>query len=111
MIDTVDDESKEDDFDVSTCPPPDEWTGPDNPSYTYYHYYFYINIRALNTLRTRRGMNTFQLRPHCGEAGPANHLVPGFLFCDGISHGIKLAGQPVLQFLFYLCQAGNPAAN
>lgn len=37
-----------------------------------------------------RGMNTFQLRPHCGEAGPVNHVVTGFMLAENISHGLLL---------------------
>ena len=35
-------------------------------------------------------MNTFVLRPHCGEAGPANHLISAFLLAENISHGLLL---------------------
>ena len=37
-----------------------------------------------------RGMNTFVLRPHCGEAGPASHLISAFLLAENISHGLLL---------------------
>ena len=37
-----------------------------------------------------RGFTTFTLRPHCGEAGPANHLVTTFLLAQNISHGLLL---------------------
>ena len=37
------------------------------------------------------------LRPHAGEAGPAHHLASAFLLCDGVSHGINLEREPVLQ--------------
>lgn len=35
-------------------------------------------------------MNTFVFRPHCGEAGPLQHLICGFLLAENISHGIIL---------------------
>ena len=35
-------------------------------------------------------MNTFVLRPHCGEAGPASHLISAFLLAQNISHGLLL---------------------
>lgn len=35
-------------------------------------------------------MNTFVLRPHCGEAGSPKHLVAGFMLCQNISHGLML---------------------
>jgi AMP deaminase len=47
---------------------------PQNPSYSYYLFYMYSNLAALNAFRRMRGLNTFTLRPHCGEAGHANHL-------------------------------------
>ncbi|MPC91785.1 AMP deaminase 2 [Portunus trituberculatus] len=49
-------------------------------------------------------MNTFVLRPHCGEAGSIQHLVTGFLLAENISHGLLLRKAPVLQFLYYLAQ-------
>lgn len=38
----------------------------------------------------RRGLHTFVLRPHCGEAGPIHHLVSGFMLSENISHGLLL---------------------
>ncbi len=35
-------------------------------------------------------MNSFVLRPHCGEAGPVHHLVSGFMLSENISHGLLL---------------------
>jgi len=37
-----------------------------------------------------RGLNTFVFRPHCGEAGPAHHLISGFMLAQNISHGLLL---------------------
>lgn len=59
-------------------------------------------------------MNTFVLRPHCGEAGPVQHLVCGFLMAENISHGLLLRKVPVLQYLYYLTQIGiamSPLSN
>lgn len=42
------------------------------------------------SLRRERGLNTFQFRPHCGEAGSITHLVTAFLTADNISHGLNL---------------------
>ena len=84
-----------------------QWTGSENPSYTYYLYYMFSNITVLNHLRESRGLNTFNFRPHCGEAGPVTHLVAAFLMCDSISHGLQLRKVPVLQYLFYLSQIGK----
>lgn len=38
----------------------------------------------------QRGMNTFQFRPHCGEAGAVTHLLACFMTADNISHGLNL---------------------
>jgi len=114
-FDSVDDESKPEnamfDIDVAT---PDEWTDSENPPYSYYIYYMYANITMLNHLRHERGLNTFVFRPHCGEAGPVQHLVSAFIMCESISHGLLLRKVPVLQYLYYLCQIGiamSPLSN
>lgn len=39
---------------------------------------------------SERGLNTFVMRPHCGEAGPVQHLVCGFMLAENISHGLLL---------------------
>jgi AMP deaminase len=67
------------------------------------------------------------LRPHCGEAGPVNHLVASYLCAESISHGLLLrkvrcwcdsnqydVQVPVLKYLFYLTQTGiamSPLSN
>ena len=114
-FDSVDDESKPEnpmfDADVAT---PEQWTEGENPPYSYYIYYMFANITALNHLRAERGLNTFVFRPHCGEAGPVQHLVSAFMLCQSISHGLLLRKVPVLQYLYYLCQIGiamSPLSN
>jgi len=114
-IDSVDDESKHEyvHFDKST-PIPEKYTDAENPPYSYYVYYMYANLTALNAFRRMRGMNTFAMRPHCGEAGHINHLVVGYLTSESISHGLLLRKVPVLQYLFYLTQMGiamSPLSN
>ncbi|VDM98374.1 unnamed protein product [Thelazia callipaeda] len=114
-IDSVDDESKYEHvkFDRST-PEPTNYSDAENPSYDYYLYYMYANLVALNALRRERGLNTFSLRPHCGEAGHVNHLVTGYLTSESIAHGLLLRKVPVLQYLFYLSQIGiamSPLSN
>ncbi|XP_037538504.1 AMP deaminase 3b [Nematolebias whitei] len=114
-FDSVDDESKHSDHMFSyKSPKPEEWTTNENPPYTYYLFYMYANIMVLNNLRKDRGLNTFQFRPHCGEAGSITHLVSAFLIADNISHGLNLKKSPVLQYLFYLAQipiAMSPLSN
>lgn len=82
-----------------------------------------------------RGLNTFNLRPHCGEAGPIHHLITGFMLAENISHGLLLRKvslwifpncdihswhlfsvlqSPVLEYLYYLAQVGiamSPLSN
>lgn len=71
------------------------------------HIFFYCTFRD-------QGLNTFVLRPHCGEAGPIQHLVCGFMMAENISHGLLLRKVPVLQYLYYLAQIGiamSPLSN
>ncbi|XP_037103731.1 AMP deaminase 3 [Syngnathus acus] len=114
-FDSVDDESKHSDHMFSfRSPKPEEWTGDDNPPYSYYLFHMYANIMVLNNLRRERGLSTFQFRPHCGEAGSITHLVSAFLTADNISHGLNLKKSPVLQYLYYLAQvpiAMSPLSN
>ncbi|KAL2748471.1 AMP deaminase 2 isoform X4 [Vespula maculifrons] len=114
-FDSVDDESKPEnplfDKDVS---PPEEWDDIENPPYAYYQYYTYANMTVLNHFRAEQGLNTFVLRPHCGEAGPIQHLVCGYMMAENISHGLLLRKVPVLQYLYYLAQIGiamSPLSN
>uniref|UniRef100_A0A182JES1 AMP deaminase n=1 Tax=Anopheles atroparvus TaxID=41427 RepID=A0A182JES1_ANOAO len=114
-FDSVDDESKPENplFDGDVTPPA-QWTEEENPPYAYYIYYMYANMTVLNHFRAARGMNTFVLRPHCGEAGPVQHLVCGYLMAENISHGLLLRKVPVLQYLYYLAQIGiamSPLSN
>ena len=50
-----------------------------------------------NHFYRERGMNTFVLRPHCGEAGSLKHLVASFMMSQNISHGLML--RKVISFL------------
>ncbi|XP_071993770.1 AMP deaminase 1 [Engystomops pustulosus] len=114
-FDSVDDESKHSGHMFSSKSPfPQDWTIEKNPSYTYYIYYMYANIRVLNNLRRERGMNTFLFRPHCGEAGAITHLLAAFMTADNISHGLNLKKSPVLQYLYLLAKipiAMSPLSN
>lgn len=114
-FDSVDDESKAESHLFSPQSPlPADWTNEENPPYSYYLYYLYSNMVVLNHLRRERGFNTFVLRPHCGEAGPAHHLVSAFMLAENISHGLLLRKIPALQYLYYLAQIGiamSPLSN
>ncbi|XP_060533389.1 AMP deaminase 2 isoform X2 [Cylas formicarius] len=115
-FDSVDDESKPEKnplFDKDT-PKPEDWTDDENPNYAYYMYYMYANLTVLNHFRAEKGLPTFVLRPHCGEAGPIQHLVCGYMLSENISHGLLLRKVPVLQYLYYLAQIGiamSPLSN
>jgi len=116
-FDSVDDESKaEVELMESGVPQAQDYnlSHGENPCYAYYLYYMYANIRALNHFRRSRGMNTFTLRPHCGESGATHHLASAFMTSDNISHGLQLKHAPVLQYLYYLAQMGiamSPLSN
>lgn len=114
-FDTVDDESvPQPKVNLSSLPPPREWTEASNPPYAYYSYYIYVNLSVLNAFREARGLNVFHLRPHAGEAGDVEHLAVTFLLANAINHGINLKRSPVLQYLYYLCQIGmavSPLSN
>ncbi|CAK9290073.1 unnamed protein product [Gordionus sp. m RMFG-2023] len=114
-FDSVDDESKtENEYFNSLSPLPVDWNTPENPPYSYYLYYMWANMMTLNHFRKSRGLNTFVLRPHCGEAGPAQHLITSFMLAENISHGLLLRKAPVLQYLYYLAQIGiamSPLSN
>ncbi|KAL8439283.1 hypothetical protein Efla_003920 [Eimeria flavescens] len=131
-FDSVDDESRVSKYTMEggDLPHPDEWTSVHNPPYSYWAFYMYANIRALNLFLEARNMRTLSFRraahsrflssnsncllPHCGEAGSASHLAAAFLLADGINHGILLKGAPVLQYMFFLKQIGiavSPLSN
>jgi len=115
-FDSVDDESG---YEASTSildyqTKPDDWTRDDNPPYGYWNYYFYANLTNLNHLRKLRGLNTFSFRPHCGEAGPLDHLSSSYLVANSINHGNRLERNTVLEYLYYLHQIGmamSPISN
>ncbi|XP_068894523.1 AMP deaminase 2 isoform X1 [Tenebrio molitor] len=115
-FDSVDDESKPEKnplFDKD-MPKPENWCDIENPNYAFYQYYMYANLTVLNHFRAEKGLPTFVLRPHCGEAGPVQHLVCGYMLSENISHGLLLRKVPVLQYLYYLAQIGiamSPLSN
>lgn len=113
-FDSVDDESKIERRLHRKFPTAKEWNTLQNPPYTYWIYYLFANMAALNAFRKQRGFNTFVLRPHCGEAGDLEHLSAAALCCHSISHGLLLRKAPLLQYIFYLDQIGiamSPLSN
>mmetsp|Transcript_29268 Transcript_29268/g.84084 ORF Transcript_29268/g.84084 Transcript_29268/m.84084 type:complete len:752 (+) Transcript_29268:71-2326(+) len=113
-FDSVDDESQGTHSVLSNYPSPEDWDSETNPPYTYWMFHMYANIRSLNSLRRRQGLNTLTFRPHCGEAGNTSHLCSGFMLADGVNHGVQLRDTPVLQYLYYLAQvpiAVSPLSN
>lgn len=111
-FDSVDDESVLDQ--PFQAVPADEWDSEASPSYAYQLYHMWANLVVLNRLREARGLNTFQLRPHCGEAGDPMHLATAYMLADSISHGINLDLSVSLQYLYYLSQVGcavSPVSN
>lgn len=115
-FDSVDDESRpERQLCLRSLPQsPEAWDIDENPPYAYWLYYMWANLVTLNRLREARGLNTFDLRPHCGESGDADHLAAAFLLARGINHGIKLHSRPPLEYLYYVAQIGiavSPLSN
>ncbi|ODA77219.1 hypothetical protein RJ55_06846 [Drechmeria coniospora] len=113
-FDSVDDESKVERRLFKKFPVPKVWDSKQNPPYSYWIYYLFSNMASLNYWRRKRGLNTFVLRPHCGEAGDSEHLAVAVLGCHSISHGLLLRKVPLLQYVFYLEQIGiamSPLSN
>ncbi|KAL8995785.1 MAG: hypothetical protein Q9169_004543 [Polycauliona sp. 2 TL-2023] len=113
-FDSVDDESKVERRFYRKFPTPKNWDAPENPMYNYWIYYLWANMVPLNHWRKRRGLGTFVLRPHCGEAGDVEHLQSAVLCCHSISHGLLLRKASLLQYIFYLDQIGiamSPLSN
>jgi AMP deaminase len=117
---------------------PADWTTTADPPYAYQLFYFWANVRQLNLLRSERGLNTFDIRPHAGESGSPLHLATTYLLARGINHGwcfvvrvllkvafkihfccdlpagINLQEEAVLEYLYYVDQIGiavSPMSN
>ncbi|EFN59016.1 hypothetical protein CHLNCDRAFT_137692 [Chlorella variabilis] len=113
-FDLVDDESKPERRPNKHMPNPRDWNSKHNPAYAYYAYYMYANLYVLNKMREARGLNTFNFRPHAGEAGDIDHLVSSYMLAENIAHGINLRKSPSLQYLYYISQIGlcmSPLSN
>lgn len=63
-FDSVDDESRVSKFTMEggDLPTPEKWTSDCNPPYSYWLYYMYSNIRALNLFLEARGLRTLSFR-------------------------------------------------
>jgi AMP deaminase len=106
-FDSVDDESVYDELLLlPTTTSPFEFNKKENPPYSYWCFYMAMNLKTLNRLREKRGLNTFWFKPHCGESGQVHHLATSFLLADSINHGVNLIQNEVLQYLYYITQIG-----
>ncbi|KEG13010.1 AMP deaminase [Trypanosoma grayi] len=86
------------DFD-DKAPIPREIAYGTKPNGLYYFYYMYANLTVLNSLRKRKGLNTFQLRFSGGHRTNLNDLLAGYLLGDVITRATKIMEYPVLQYL------------
>ncbi|CAK9098497.1 unnamed protein product [Durusdinium trenchii] len=129
-VDSVDDESVPDQlcarrsqlYGEHVLPPhdgdvlrPQLWAVSENPPYSYYSFYIYVNLCRWNHLCQLLGRPWhLTFRPHAGEAGEVHHLATTFLLADGINHGVNLQHSPVLQYLYFITQIGisvSPLSN
>ena len=94
---------------------PQLWAVSENPPYSYYSFYMYVNICRWNHVCKMLGRPWhLTFRPHAGEAGEVHHLATTFLLADGINHGVNLQHSPVLQYLYFITQIGisvSPLSN
>lgn len=94
---------------------PDKMPWSEDPDDYYFWYYVWANLCSLNAMRKRRGMNTIQFRPTCGETTPHwDQLVVSYLLADGIMQGVRLEKSWVLQYLYLFHRIGicmSPLSN
>ncbi len=107
-FDSVDDEGNPES--PCSCSSPKEWTSSENPAYSWQLYYLWANIKVINAVREKKGLNTFSFRPHAGETGDVMHLAATYMLCESVNHGINLDKQVSLQYLYYLDQVGLSVA-
>ena len=108
---TVDDDEDEDfsEHSMSMAPDPSQWDSDETPPFSYYLYYLYSNISALNQFRKANGLNEFSFRTRCDENGGNMHLGASFLTAHNISNGAALSnskGGTCMQYMYYLAQIG-----
>ncbi|ESS63425.1 adenosine monophosphate deaminase-like protein [Trypanosoma cruzi] len=86
------------DFDEKS-PVPSEMPYGTKANELYYLYYMYANLTVLNSLRKRKGLNTFQLRCSGGNRTSMDGLLAGYLLGDVITRATEIMDYPVLQYL------------
>eukprot|EP00760_Papus_ankaliazontas_P027943 PhM_4_TR3463/c1_g1_i21/m.25580/K01490/AMPD; AMP deaminase len=84
---------------------PYDWPWSENPPDSYFAYYVWANLASLNSLRARKGLNTFQFKPTCNVLSNTHEMLhTSFLLSDGIAHGICMADNPVIEYMYVLAQ-------
>lgn len=91
-------EGAEKEFDPTTGPP-DSVSFSDDINALYYLYYLYANLRVLNSLRRRKGLNIIHLRCRGSHLTGVDDVLGGYMLCDVIARATKLRHYPVLQYL------------
>lgn len=100
-------------FDIQKLRPPKRWTTSENPPYSYYLYYIFINLTSLNHFRKGRRLPTLTLRSFAASQSDqvglgliTESLATSFLLSKDIINGEQLRNHPVLQYLYFLKQIG-----
>eukprot|EP00760_Papus_ankaliazontas_P027957 PhM_4_TR3463/c1_g1_i6/m.25529/K01490/AMPD; AMP deaminase len=84
---------------------PYDWPMHDHAPDSYFAYYVWANLASLNSLRARKGLNTFQFKPTCNVLSNTHEMLhTSFLLSDGIAHGICMADNPVIEYMYVLAQ-------
>ncbi|CAD2220170.1 adenosine monophosphate deaminase [Angomonas deanei] len=73
---------------------------------SYFLYYVWTNLSALNALRKRCGLNTIQLRTKLSSQSSPEALAVSYMLCDHIIDGTALEAHPAMQYLFGLHRIG-----
>eukprot|EP00759_Apiculatamorpha_spiralis_P056833 PhF_6_TR8311/c0_g2_i2/m.12870/K01490/AMPD; AMP deaminase len=100
---------------VPPAKPPYDWSWSDPAPDTYFAYYLWANLCSLNSLRHKKGLNTFQFRPTCGEVAKTNEMLYlSFFLADQVNHGLTIMNNSALQYMYFLGQIGmhlSPLSN
>eukprot|EP01123_Difflugia_compressa_P015458 TRINITY_DN8697_c0_g1_i1.p1 TRINITY_DN8697_c0_g1~~TRINITY_DN8697_c0_g1_i1.p1 ORF type:complete len:303 (-),score=38.69 TRINITY_DN8697_c0_g1_i1:28-864(-) len=84
---------------------PSNWDLKNSPPFSYYLYYFWANIKALNALRKSKGLSTICFRPSI-LSKDVDHSVAAFVLADSVTEALSLEDNLVAQYLYYLAQIG-----